>query len=176
MLRVLSIGVIAGLSASAPANIVANSLSVGTSGPYVVGDFDFDSLNDQVWFTFTLSTTTSINIDFNRTSAPPDLVANLYSGDINGFDGSGLVPAGVIGSSFGPLSFLEIRDDTHGDAFGGPFGDPQFLNTLDAGTYSIMVSAFQGAGNSFTVTSNVPAPGAAVVLGLGGLFGSRRRR
>ncbi len=168
----------AAITATASANVVnATALSVGTSGPFVVGDYGTTNLNDLTWFTFTLDATTNVNIDFNRTSAPPDLVAGLYSGDINGFDASGFgTHADVIFSSFGPLTFLQLQDDTHDDAFDGPFGDPQFVETLDAGTYSIVVSAFQGAGASFTVTSNIPTPGALAAVGFGGLMVTRRRR
>jgi MYXO-CTERM domain-containing protein len=165
----------AGASASA---VNATALTVGTSGPFVVGDYGVTGLNDLTWFTFTLDATTSIDIDFDRTSAPPDLIASLYSGDIDGFDASGFgAHSNVIVSDFGPLTYIEWQDDTHDDAFGGPFGDPQFTNTLDAGTYSIVVSALQGAGGEFTVTSNVaPTPGVLAALGLAGLMGTRRRR
>ena len=170
--------VTAAITAAASANINATALTVGTSGPFVAEDTTFTGLNDLAWFTFTLDATTSINIDFNRTSAPPDLVASLYSGDIDGFDAFGFgTHRDVWTSNFGPLTFVDLQDDTHDDAFGGPFGDPQFLNTLDAGTYSIVVSALEGAGGEFTVTSNVaPTPGALAALGLGGLMATRRHR
>jgi hypothetical protein len=171
--------VVVGLGTVAVAQPVnAVDIPFGLSGPYATGAGG-DPASTGAWFTFSLDVATNIDIDMNRTSAPPDLFATLFSGDVNGFDATAewgdIFSAGFSGGG-GPLTFVDAQDDTHDDAFGGPFGDPQFIMNLGPGDYSMLVFSL-GTPGEFTVTSNiVPAPGAFAILGLGGLLTTRRSR
>lgn len=151
-------------------------LTDGSSGPYFTGYFGVTNFSNHAWFTFSLANSTAIDIDINRTSANPDMTASIYAGDITDVDATAFGNYGsLFNSSFGPMVFVAWEDDTEDDPFGGPWGDPRFTITLPAGTYS-MVVASASTGGGFTITSNVPAPGAAAILALGGLLAARRRR
>ncbi len=175
MIAFLAVAGTASVAAAQP--VVPTALTGGTQGSFVAQDF-FAAFSSASWFTFTLTEATLVDIDFNRTSAPPDLIASLYLGDITGADATalGVSHGNNFFTNFGSFVHVVTEDDTHEDAFGGPFADPQFILNLDPGTYSIVVTALQGAGAGFTVTSNVPAPGAAGLLGVAGLAALRRRR
>jgi MYXO-CTERM domain-containing protein len=172
----LAVGALASMAVAQP--VVPTPLSGGTQGGFVAGDYYTTSFSTLTWFTFTLTEPTMVNVDFDRTTAPPDLYATLYSGDITGLDATAFAAthSDAWFIPIGSLTWLDIQDDTDPNGLDGPYGDPRFTNLLPAGTYSIVVSALQGAGGTFQVTSNVPTPAAATLLGLGGLASLKRRR
>ncbi len=143
------------LSQTASADVDPIQLQIGDSGPSSVSDtWDVELLNDANWFVFSLDSTTDVDIDINRTAAPPDLASSLYSGDVRGVDfGTDTTSTGWL-SDIGGLTNISNEDDTEDDPFGGPFGDPRHTLTLEAGTYSFWVATLN-EGGSFTVTSNV---------------------
>lgn len=172
---VVALALAAGAASAQP--VSPTPLALGTSGPYTAA-FTGTPLSNLAWFTFTLTAPTAVDIDINRTVAANDLVASLYRGDITGVDatsyGSYFGFGGLWASSFGPMTFVSTQDDTEDDTLGGPYGDPRFVLNLPAGTYSMVVTSFDSGG--FTITSNVPTPAAAALLGLAGLGALRRRR
>lgn len=171
-------------------NADISELMVGTSGPFDAFEDDANAAEFGQFFVFSLDATTDIDIDFNRTTADPDLYAVLFSGDITGSNPNDLSPDGLIngftfpdpGDVFGPLTVISDEDDTEDDPFGGPFGDPRFTNTLDAGDYTVLVMALNVDGGQFTVTSNVgavPEPSSIALIGVLGvccLISRRRQR
>lgn len=148
---------------------------------------DSGLLNNANWFVFSATAGDLIDIDINRLAAPPDLVSELYFGDVSGLD------FGTSSANFGAangaplLSFLLSADDTEDDAFGGPFGDPRFTFTAaQTGIYSFYVATLTaGIDSPFEVTATgiapapVPLPAGfpllAGALGLFGWIGARRR-
>ena len=167
----------------ATADIMPTALQIGTQGDFVASPGGLTLANDGAWFTFAIAVTTSIDVDIDRTVADPDLGASLYAGDVTGVDfGTNLI-ADVFSSSFGPLGFVERRDDDEDDAFGGPAGDPRFGTLLGPGEYSILVYSFNGSSGTFSIDSNVegtaaiPEPSVALVwIGAGCCVSLRRRR
>ena len=159
-------------------------LVVGTQGDFFADDF-FNTLADDLpWFTFQLEETTFVDIDINRTAAPPDFTAALYEGDVTKLSFGATVGDDLIfapGDPTGQLTYIETQDDTEDDPFGGPFGDPRFQLTLGPGFYSVIFGTFGAPAGEFTITSNVginpvPEPTACVVLALGSLALIRRKR
>lgn len=166
---------VAGGSAFAQA-VAPSPLAFGTSGPFTAIDYSANPFSNLAWFTFTLTAPTAVDIDINRTIANNDLVATIYSGDITGVDATSFGNySSLFGASFGPMTFVNFQDDTEDDGLGGPFGDPRFTLNLPAGTYSMVVTSYDPQGG-FTITSNVPTPAAASLLGLAGMGAMRRRR
>ena len=185
MVRLLFI-VIAAVFAnsSVVAQVTPTDLVFGTTlGPFIADEDDSTLANDSDWFLFTLTETSAVDIDINRTAAPPDLIASLFFGDVTGVDFGTLLADDFLGtgSDFGALSFIDTEDDTEPDLFGGPFGDPRFQLNLDPGTYSLLVTTLSPIeGGPFTITSSasvVPEPNLLTVLCcFAGFVASRRRR
>lgn len=174
LVSLCALGALAGAASAQP--VTPTALTGGTQGAYTVVDF-FTPLSSASWFTFSLGAPTNVDIDINRLAAPPDLIATLYAGDITGQDATALggTHGDIYFTSFGPMALVNWQDDTEDDAFGGPWGDPRFTLNLPAGSYSLVVTSLQGAGNPFEITSNVPEPTTLGLLALGGLAMLRRR-
>ena len=176
-----AIALVALLACPAFGQIAPTSLQVGTQGNFFADDFFATAADDLPWFLFELDETTFVDIDINRTAAPPDFTAGLYEGDVTGLTFGGTLGDTLIfgTDTSGQLNFIETQDDTEDDPFGGPFGDPRFQLTLGPGTYSVIVGTFGAPSGEFTITSNVgvvPEPNACIVLALGGLALVRRKR
>lgn len=147
---------------------------------------DSGLLNDANWFIFFAEAGDLVDIDINRLAAPPDLIAELYFGNVTGLDfGNSNADAGS-GNASPLLTFLDVEDDTEDDAFGGPFGDPRFTFTAaETGTYSIAVTRFftNGANEPFEIIGTgisptpipLPASGLLLVGALGGVAAVRRK-
>lgn len=150
--------------------------------------------NDANWFVFDATAGSLLDIDINRLTAPPDLVAAIYFGDVTGLDFGaqrpGQFPSNV---EFEGLTLFDTEDDTENDSLGGPFGDPRFTFTApQTARYSLIVTTLNlsGRGSPFEVTASgvstfatsqvaaVPVPAGIVLLlsalGLGALVRKRR--
>ncbi|USO00173.1 MAG: hypothetical protein H6810_05785 [Phycisphaeraceae bacterium] len=140
------------------------TIAGGTYGPYFAPEAGAGIASGGAWFRFGLNQTATVDIDINRTAAPPDLVAALFEGDPTGY-GDSISPDGrILGllsgdGPFGPLTSLDVQDDTEDDPFGGPFGDPRFHRTLGPGFYSVLVGSLSPTqGGDFTITSSFVGP------------------
>jgi hypothetical protein len=135
-----------------------HALTTGLHGPYFAPHRFAGPPSGGSWFTFTVPHPSHVDIDINRTAAPPDLDAMLYRGDVTGQLDS-ISPDGLINGlysyeTFGPITGIAYQDDTEDDPFGGPWGDPRFQMDLGVGTYSLLVSSRSPVeGGSFTVTA-----------------------
>lgn len=170
-------------STTAFSQVSPTGLVVGDQGPFFAGEDDSTLANDSSWFIFDLDSGFDVDIDINRTTAAPDLIASIFFGDVTGIDfGNLLADDFLFGQDFGALTFIETQDDTEDDAFGGPFGDPRFQLNLGPGRYSVLVSALTPLeGGPFEITSNVsvnaiPEPGTFGLLAVCSLAFVRRRR
>ena len=102
------------------------------------------------------------------------LIAGIYLGDTSG----SVMNAGSYNST---LTFVNFFDDNHEDAFGGPYGDPDFDMILAGGRYSPALSDDNAAGTDEFRTSTlsaIPVPAAAWLFGtaLLAFFGVSRRK
>lgn len=165
--------------------VTPESFNTGFNSGYAVADYT-DINNNVDWFVFDSNGIDSISFFFDRTIAAPDLIAGLYLGDTSGFDydaaGAGVYYSYMNAGSYNSnLTFINFFDDNHDNAFGGPFGDPDFDILLAAGRYSLALSSLGAAGTySFTTNavSAIPVPAAAWLFGtaLLGFFGVSRRK
>ena len=168
--------------------VTPESFKTGFNTGYSVADYT-DINNNVDWFVFDTDGSKSTSFYFDRTIAAPDLVAGLYLGDTSGFDydvaGAPLKYSVFDAATYNSnLNYLSLFDDNHDDAFGGPWGDPDFDILLAAGRYSLALSSHENAGtynfttNAVSVLSAVPVPAAAWLFGtaLLGFFGFSRRK
>lgn len=176
MKAMASFGGVAALTAATLAQpVVPARLAPGALGTYFAPNYLTPEATRGAWFVFTMSSAGPVDIDINRTTAPPDLFGALFAGDVTGVDvaaelaGSNVRDRVIIGNGvIGPLTRVETRDDTEDDPFGGPFGDPRFTRTLNAGTYSLYVTSLQPAvGGAFTMVASGMS-GAVVATSLTG--------
>lgn len=130
----------------------------------------------------TVAEVTPINGSPDFTLAPD--INNVLIGTVT--DAEGILAAGVVASVSGgtpantpSFSYVQVNANTvqvflsyeiaNADLAGGPSSFQVQINASDTGTPALT--------DSGTVTVNlVPAPGAAALLGLGGLLAARRRR
>lgn len=154
--------------------------SVTGSGPDIDGNVD--------WFVFDSNGITPTSFYFDRTVAAPDLIAGLYMGDTTGFD---YAAAGApynysynSADAYNPsLNFIQQFDDSHDDALGGEYGDPDFNLVLSPGRYSLALSSL-GRPGTYEFTTNAvnayptPVPAAIWLFasGFAGIAGIVRRR
>ncbi|GAB4383479.1 MAG: hypothetical protein Kow0022_03360 [Phycisphaerales bacterium] len=169
---------ITGAASAVPINYLGTLSSGQVAFGFVTLPADgngFDNPETWQWWNFFAAAGDFITVDVDRTEAAPDMVSSAFFGlptDTNPMIDIFDTPAGATLMAFG--------DDNVDDAFGGPFGDPLYSFTAPStGWYSVAVGNFLGAGSGgyqIVITGQTPTPGAAAVLGLGGLILSRRRR
>ncbi|MEM1184646.1 MAG: hypothetical protein AAGI53_06540 [Planctomycetota bacterium] len=137
-------------------NVGANLVS-GTTAPIAAGD-----LNDAFSYTVAAGTTLESVILTFYTPATGGTSGIVYYDTLGG-DSTGSF---LGGASYGGA-------DVGSDTLFGSLG----LDSLGAGDYTTSVREFGGPDASWTLEFNVvPTPGAATVLGLGGIAAMRRRR
>ena len=165
--------------------VTPESFKTGFNTGYSVADYT-DINNNVDWFVFDSDGNSNTSFYFDRTIAAPDLIAGLYFGDTSGFD---YEVAGAVahysimdaGSYNSNLTFVNFFDDNHDDAYGGPWGDPDFDILLAAGRYSLALSSLNAAGTyefRTSAVSAIPVPAAAWLFGtaLLAFFGFSRRK
>ena len=169
-------------------SVTPESFTTGFNSGYSVANYT-DINNNVDWFVFDTDGSKSTSFFFDRSVAAPDLAAGLYLGDTSGFDyeaaGAGAWYSYMNAGSYNSkLSFISSFDDNHEDAYGGPYGDPDFDMLLAAGRYSLALSSLGAAGtysfttNAVSVVSSTPVPAAAWLFGtaLLAFFGVSRRK
>jgi hypothetical protein len=143
---------------------------------------------------FTLTSHQFVTITGTRFDENLDLVFGLFAGHTNAnyADRNGVhLYYGVPESSVLGLIILYTADDENGHP-SGPYGDPTFSGWLDAGTYTVIVSAgigsgpdpahdyliaFNSSGTESLVETPEPTSVALASMGMAGLaLWARRRR
>jgi hypothetical protein len=131
------------------------------------------------YWQFTLAQDAQVTITGHRLEADLDPAFHVFRGTFADTDEFG----GSLGS--GNIAELDFGDDELPAAIPGPFGDPQSILQLPAGTYTVAFVSFDNGSNSGPwayclelngpATCNgtsVPAPASLLLLGLGaGLAG-----
>lgn len=146
------------------------------SGSVPLNSFADPTLWD--YWSFTLSTASVVTIDGHRTTSEMDPGINLYSGILTDTVTDGLAFCAGTG-------FIGCADDNNGipHGVGGSFADPQIVESLGAGTYTVAIFDVLGAGPApqyelhLSATTVVPEPSTLLLLGasLVGLAAWRRR-
>jgi hypothetical protein len=130
------------------------------------------------YWQFTLAQDAQVTITGHRLEADLDPAFSVFRGTFADTDEFG----GSLGS--GNIAELDFADDELPAAIPGPFGDPQSILQLPAGTYTVAFVSFDNNGSgpwayclelNGPATCNgtrVPAPASLLLLGLGaGLAG-----
>lgn len=184
MKKILAVLAVAGLAAAANGQVVINGDVTTMSGIGAIGTDGNTNLNPAAWTYWTFSANAGDVIDWevNRLVDALDPIAAVYEGNM-----AGAAFGGEMGDDpLMGLALIDIGDDEDGPfTGGGPFGDPHggFI-VATTGVYTICVSSFasdiippEGYVHEVIVRgSTAPAPGAAALVALGGLFAARRRR
>lgn len=187
-MKALIAGLAVGAFATAVSATPINYLDTLTSGEVQTGFITLpgdgngnDNPETWQWYNFYATAGDFITVDVDRLEANPDMVSATH------FAGASLptdsAPMTTITGTGAPAGAVWVAggDDNEDDGFGGPFGDPLYsFNAASSGWYTVVVGNFLGDGSGeyqIVVTGQtVPAPGAAAILGLGGLMVTRRRR
>lgn len=183
--HILAASVVFAVVGAARADVISSlgDLTDGAAqtGNFVSGISNFDSPATWRVYTFDANAGDNILIRVSRLAAQVDPIAYAHEGNLIGAD---LIP-GVDHaddlSAYG-LTYMAYGDDSVDDPFGGPFGDPLFGFVAPAtDTYTVIAHMYGDYPGDLPYEvqvsgSTVPAPGAAVLTGIGGLLCLRRRR
>lgn len=191
MKKIVAILALAGAAGAANARPVTSQgdlTFLGAPAPAIVTSQTISIADADGWafFTFCATQGDMLEIEVDRAvNGNMDPASSVVFGDATGLAFGALTGTSIFNWSGPGLSAnLAQGDDDDLPAIPGPFGDPHyFLVAPSSGIYTVAISDFLGSGgppffSQIDVRGNhcVPAPGAAALLGLGGLIAGRRRR